>query len=531
MQPADESLTASSVEVTTATLTLGSYTGNWWLKRTTPADTTCKSKGTTATESLTSLDGNTSYTYTAYSDSNCDTVLASETFLTKPAKPGKPVATAGAGSGKLTLTASVTGSGTLTQWQYQQKEGTGNFGSWTGISSTSTSLSHTFTGLTDGTDYQFKVRAVNATGTGAASDASTAVQPADESLTASSVEVTTATLTLGSYTGNWWLKRTTPADTTCKSKGTTATESLTSLDGNTSYTYTAYSDSNCDTVLASETFLTKPAKPGKPVATAGAGSGKLTLTASVTGSGTLTQWQYQQKEGTGNFGSWTGISSTSTSLSHTFTGLTDGTDYQFKVRAVNATGTGAASDASTAVQPADESLTASSVEVTTATLTLGSYTGNWWLKRTTPADTTCKSKGTTATESLTSLDGNTSYTYTAYSDSNCDTVLASETFLTKPAKPGKPVATAGAGSGKLTLTASVTGSGTLTQWQYQQKEGTGNFGSTGPASAAPRTSLSHTFTGLTDGTDYQFKVRAVERHRHWRGVRRLDRGGSRPMSR
>ena len=175
------------------------------------------------------LDSNTNYTYKAYSNSNCSTELASETLLTKPGKPTKPVASAGAGSGTLTLTASVTGSGTLTKWQYKKKEGTGNFDDdWTDISSTSTSLSHTFTGLTDGTDYQFKLRASNATGDSAESDASAAVQPADESLTASSVTHNAATLTLGNYSGNWWLKRTTPADTTCKSKGTTATESLSS---------------------------------------------------------------------------------------------------------------------------------------------------------------------------------------------------------------------------------------------------------------------------------------------------------------
>ena len=312
--------------------------------------------------------------------------------------------------------------------------------------------------------------------------------PADESLTASSVTHNAATLTLGNYSGNWWLKRTTPADTTCKSKGTTATESLSSLDSNTSYTYKAYSDSNCSTELASETLLTKPGKPTKPVATAGAGSGKLTLTASVTGSGTLTKWQYKKKEGTGNFDSSTGPTSPPPRPRCRTRSPASPTAPTTSSRCAPRTPPALARRPTPRPrwQPADESLTASSGGSDhAATLTLGSYTGNWWLKRTTPADTTCKSKGTTATESLTSLDGNTSYTYTAYSDSNCDTVLASETLLTKPAKPTKPVATAGAGSGKLTLTASVTGSGTLTQWQYQQKEGTGNFGSTGPASAAP----------------------------------------------
>ena len=510
-QPLDETLTASSVEAATATLTLGNYTGNWWLKRTTPADTTCKSKGTTATEDLTTLSSNTSYTFKAYSDDTCATELKSVTFLTKPGKPTKPTATSGAGSGKLTLAASVTGSGTLTKWQYKQKKGSGNFDDdWTDISSTSTSLSHTITGLTDGTDYQYKVRARNATGAGAESDASTAAQPLDETLTASSVEAATATLTLGNYGGNWWLKRTTPADTTCKSKGTTATEDLTTLSTNTSYTYKAYSDDTCATELKSATFLTKPGKPTKPTATAGAGSGKLTLAASVTGSGTLTKWQYKQKKGSGNYDDdWTDINSTSTSLSYTLTGLTDGTNYQYKVRARNATGAGAESDASTAAQPLDETLTASSVEATTATLTLGNYTGNWWLKRTTPADTTCKSKGTTTTEDLTILSSNTSYTYKAYSDSNCATeLLASETFLTKPGKPAKPTATSGAGSGKLTLAASVTGSGTLTKWQYKQKEGGGNFDDDWTDISSTSASLSHTITGLTDGADYQYKVRA-----------------------
>ena len=145
-------------------------------------------KGTTATEALTGLSSNTSYTYKAYSNSNCSTELASETLLTKPGKPTQPVAAAGAGSGTLTLTASVTGSGTLTKWQYKQKEGTGNFDDdWTDIASTSTSLSHTVTGLTDGTTTSSSCARSNASGDGAESDASATVAPADESLTASSV--------------------------------------------------------------------------------------------------------------------------------------------------------------------------------------------------------------------------------------------------------------------------------------------------------------------------------------------------------
>ena len=509
------SLTAGSVEAATATLTLAGHAGAWWLKRTTPADTTCKSKGTTKTEDLTGLSSNTSYTYKAYSDNTCSTELASETFLTKPGKPTTPTAAVGAGSGKLTITSSVTGGGTLSRWEYKKKEGTGNFDSdWTTISSTSTSLSHTVSGLTDGTDYQFKVRAVNATGNGAESDASTAVQPKAVALAASSVEAATATLTISNHAGSWYYEANAAPDASCSSSAVTgATEDLTGLSSNTSYTYKAYSDSGCSTELASASaFLTKPGKPTTPTAAVGAGSGKLTITSSVTGSGTLSRWEYKKKEGTGNFDSdWTTISSTSTSLSHTVSGLTDGTDYQFKVRAVNATGNGAESDASTAVQPKAVALAASSVEAATATLTISNHAGSWYYEANAAPDASCSSSAVTgATEDLTGLSSNTSYTYKAYSDSGCSTELASASaFLTKPGKPTTPTAAVGAGSGKLTITSSVTGSGTLSRWEYKKKEGTGNFDSDWTTISSTSTSLSHTVSGLTDGTDYQFKVRAV----------------------
>ena len=178
----------------------------------------------------------------------------------------------------------MTGDGTLSKWQYQQKSA-GSFGDWQNISSTSKSLSHTVGSLTNGTSYQFKVRAVNATGNGAASDASTAVAPKDETLAASSVEATTATLTIGNWSGNWYYKHTSPSNGTCSSTAvSTASVDLDSLSSNTSYTFKAYSDSSCSTELAAASaFLTKPGKPGKPVAAVGAGSGKLTITASVTG--------------------------------------------------------------------------------------------------------------------------------------------------------------------------------------------------------------------------------------------------------
>ena len=77
-------LSASSVTATSATLTLSHYSGAWWLKRTTPSDMTCRPKGTTATESLTTLTAGTSYTYKAYSKDGCESgdEIATVTFST-----------------------------------------------------------------------------------------------------------------------------------------------------------------------------------------------------------------------------------------------------------------------------------------------------------------------------------------------------------------------------------------------------------------------------------------------------------------
>ena len=82
------SLAASSVTADSATLTLSHNAAPWWLKRTTPADTACTSKGTASTHSLANLTAGTSYTYAAYRDSGCaEAALASVTFDTPTSGP------------------------------------------------------------------------------------------------------------------------------------------------------------------------------------------------------------------------------------------------------------------------------------------------------------------------------------------------------------------------------------------------------------------------------------------------------------
>ena len=157
-QSATPSITISNITQTTATLTIANLSSSWYYKYTTPNGGTCSSTAVTGTSVvLSSLSSNTSYTYKAYSDRSCTTELAAASaLLTKPGKPTTPTVAAGTGSGQLTLSSSVSGSGAISKWQVQQKASSDTqFGSWTDISSTATTLSYTVAGLTDTTSYQF----------------------------------------------------------------------------------------------------------------------------------------------------------------------------------------------------------------------------------------------------------------------------------------------------------------------------------------------------------------------------------------
>ena len=70
-------LAATAVEHDTATLTIANHSGNWYYKANAAPYTSCLSNAVpTTSTSLTSLAGNTSYTFKAYSNSVCSTELA-----------------------------------------------------------------------------------------------------------------------------------------------------------------------------------------------------------------------------------------------------------------------------------------------------------------------------------------------------------------------------------------------------------------------------------------------------------------------
>ena len=117
---------------------------------------------------------------------------------TKPAKPTGLTATAGDKQVALSWT-DPSDSG-ITGYQVQRKAGSAAWGSWTDIpSSSATTTSYTVTGLTNGTAYRFRIRAVNAGGEGPQSAVAGPATPA--STTPTPGAVWSAMLTVGHASG------------------------------------------------------------------------------------------------------------------------------------------------------------------------------------------------------------------------------------------------------------------------------------------------------------------------------------------
>ena len=92
--------------------------------------------------------------------------------------------------------------------------------------------------------------------------------------------------------------------------------------------------------------------------------GQVTLSWANPANNTITKYQYRRKTDTGTYGSWTDIpNSGDTTTSYTVTGLTNGTEYTFRVRAVNAGGNGAASTVTATPAPVPAAPTKLEAEV------------------------------------------------------------------------------------------------------------------------------------------------------------------------
>ena len=433
---------ASQVTATTAALSLSNWSAAWWYKGNQSGATCTSVAAGTTTVNLGSLTAGTPYTYTTYSKDGCGSAdaIGTATFTTSPLAKGrhagKDFDTLNAAGNnnphglwsdgaamwvadpdddklyayqmmpRLTASAVTDTAATLTlanragDWHYQADSGPDSTCQGP-VSGASEALS----GLTGGTPYVYT--AYSASGCNNA-DKVDAVTVTAARLTAGSLATTTATLTLTGHTGNWWLKQTLPAGGTCTAGEADFSHALSGLTSVTAYDYAAYRDSTCTTLIATVAFTTH-----------GLAAGSFSLTgATLTLTGHTGNWWLKRTAPT--LGTCTAGEA---DFSHALSNLTGGTKYTYA-----AYSTSSCTTPIDTVTFATHGLRAVSVTPTGAMLWLTGHTGDWWLKQTSPSTGTCTAGEADLSHALSGLTTGTSYTYTAYSNSTCATVIDTATF-------------------------------------------------------------------------------------------------------
>jgi len=302
-------------------------------------------------------------------------------------------------------------------------------GSWsTFADGTSSGTSTRVTGLTNGTSYTFQVAAVNAAGAGSYSSASSAVVPG----TVAGAPTITA-VTAGD--GQLSVAFTAPSDTggatvtdydyqlnggSWVSVGaTTSPFTISSLTNGTEYLVRVRAvTSEGDGAASGPATGTPRTTPGAPTSlstTVGSGQVVVNFTAGSDGGSTILRYEYELDDSD----SW--ISAGVAASPVTVTGLTNGTTYSIKIRAVNAAGDGAESAATTATPDVDglptqpTSLAAGTPTATTMPLTWSAPVDNG---------------GETVTDYVVQYKLSTASTWTTFSDAVSPTAGATVTGLT-----------------------------------------------------------------------------------------------------
>ena len=317
---------------------------------------------------VTGLTNGTEYTLAVRTENASGVgAAATATATMQPAAPTGLTAERGGGGGEVTLRWDDPNNDTITKYQVSTDGGT----TFTDIAGadisegdTGNTLEYTVPGLTNGIEYTFKLRAVNASGNSAASPGATATPlwPAPDNPAAApgdgQVMLTwdTGDPGIARYAVHTYYTPINAADPLLKmalspGSGDQTTVIIPGLTNRTDYTFTvqAAERSGDDTVItgrAGSVDATPVPVPAAPNLKAIPANQQVLLTWDDPGDSSISKYQYRQRVGGADFGAWSDIGGSSAdTIEHTVTGLTNGTTYGFAVRAVNASGDGYASSA------------------------------------------------------------------------------------------------------------------------------------------------------------------------------------------
>ena len=494
------------------------------------------------------LSGGTAYTFTvrAATVSGAVGAASSVTATTLPDAPAGLEAAPGADG--VALSWNHPGDGTIDKYEYRLKKGVEAYSNWTDIGgSNATTTAHTVSGLAGSTAYTFSVRAATASGAvGGASSATATTAPAAPADLSATAEGDTEVLlewtvssdsTIAGYdyrvssdSGQTWNPGWTDI---AGSDDTTASYTVTGLDGGTEYRFEVRAANASSAGAAAGVVATT-----WPAATTGlsadAGNEEVALDWDLPTAGAIIdKYQYRVSNNSGQTWSpdWTDIvPSSAATTTHNVTGLTNGTEYTFEVRAANDSGNGEAASATATpaavpVRPANLGATARDAEVLlgwdlpTAGAIIDKYqyrvsdnSGQTWSPDWT--DIVSSSADTTA-HNVTGLTNGTGYTFEVRAVNYTGSGLwssATATPIAVPAAPQNLRATAIVKSRNVNLSWVDPGDTTILNYQYRVSNDSGKTWNPDwtAIDGSNQTTTTHTVTGLTSGgAAYMFAVRAV----------------------
>ena len=322
-------LTVSNVAAYSATLILSNHGSTWYYKYTSPSGGECSSAQTGRTANLTNINQNTTYTYAAYSDSGCATLLdAASSFLTKPGKVKWDSLTPIEAWDQYVIVDWIK-LGNITEYKVQWRCGTEDWDDERSSTVTTTSRD-VIQNLPSGVECHFRIAGKNASGYGEWSDVRSAT-PKGTTLVASNVESTTLTLTISTLLqSTWHFRHITPTIGTCHSNSGNNNKSanVQGLEAGTNYKFQSYARVGCPSLhisATSATILTKAAK----VTGLSVNPLDTRLALSWTAQKSATSYKIQWKSGTEDWDA-TNRQTTSTSTSKTLTTLTNATQYSIR---------------------------------------------------------------------------------------------------------------------------------------------------------------------------------------------------------
>ncbi len=446
-----------------------------------------------------------------------------------PEAPGDPRALGRDGAVALRWTTPLDNGSAITGYEVRQSTDGGSMWvpDWTAVEgSDAATTSHTVSGLTNGVEYTFEVRAVNEVGPGDAARMS--ATPAGVTLSAirGDGQVTLDWSVTGNVIYTWQYRQSTNGGnawsgwTAMPNAGVKRSYVVGSLTNGVEYTFEvrAVDNQGSELLLSNAATATAADVPDPPEhLQASAGDAQVALrweTPSNNGSAiTGYEVRYSSNGGSTWVPDWSSIEGSGPTTSHTVESLTNGTRYTFAVRALNEVGPGGGAQ----VSATPSGVVLSALGRDGAVLLSWVYTGSasvtgWEVRQSTDGGSSWSawtsignSDGDRRSYPVRGLTNGVRYTFAVRGITGVDPVgsnLASAT-------PAGVTLSALRGDGQVTLDWSVTGNVIYT-WQYRQSTNGGNAWSGWTAMPNAGVKRSYVVGNLTNGVEYTFEVRAVD---------------------